>query len=290
MANRQHVRIPAELQGGRAIAIAAVILVSLLAWMVVAPSNGGWEVRGIVTEEGTHKPITGAQVLVTWSGNYIRSLHGSWGCFEVLGATTDLKGFSVPAWRKDLPGVDINEYEINVYARGYGSVTGEISSHHSGGVFAHLLGALGHTNAIKLPPATMEVRGRLSELAHMRIAVRCSEAGASRRNAVDFYRSMNEELSILAATPEGRSIAAEQAPEIARSERVGGPMLSPVLVIGLRSLIESLQSPHDGELYEPAAKPVRRSGRGATLPVLGWCLVNLAQAIKSTHGLRQSAG
>ncbi|MBS0319935.1 MAG: hypothetical protein JSR18_05290 [Proteobacteria bacterium] len=228
----------------------SAVVILVITTMAACSMEEGRAIQGVVTELGTHKPVQSAQVIVNWEGYSTTAVHStSGGCFELLAATTDAEGrFSVPFWQKEVPGFRINTYAVYVYARGYGYARGQVSGHGAGGQSAQ---NLEHVNAIEMPPAAATVRERLLELSYLRSAVRCPEAGASRSNAINFYRSMNEELLELAQTPEGRAISAAEAAEIDRRKRLGLPMI-PILVVDLAPLIRSLQSAMDGDIYEAA--------------------------------------
>lgn len=254
MAHRQHVAA-----GSRRALARIAVLVTLLAATPSASvaAVGGPGVRGVVTESQSGQPVAGAQVLVLWLGTLPMSMHSSsGGCYQVLHAVTDVSGrFAVPPWRKDLPGVSVDDYRIHIYARGYGDANGDLAGADVRGRSRPAAAPANDGNRIELPRFAGSVRDRLEQLARLRVASRCVEAGASRRNAVDFYRSMNDELLELAATQEGQEIAAGEKPEIDFAQRQGLPLLTPRLVVDLAPFIAALQSAHDGELYEPARPP-----------------------------------
>jgi hypothetical protein len=96
------------------------------------------------------------------------------------------------------------------------------------------------------------VRERLELLAQHPFRAGCAEAGASRRNAIAYYRAMNSELKGLLATSEGQSLRAEEevrADEL-RRKRLSLPPDPPFVARDLDAAIASLETAHDGELYE----------------------------------------
>jgi hypothetical protein len=257
MADRQHVAPGGARTTRRDLRVVLLVFLAFVAAPlsanVAAAVVGGPAVDGIVAETGSGAPVVGAQLLVLWSGLIPRAIHSSsGGCYQVLNAVTDGAGrFSVPSWRKELRGVTVDDYAIYLYARGYGSPSGQLSGRNVGGLLSHAGGVASGGNRIVVPKFIGGVRERLELLAFLRNDVRCAEAGASRRNAIDFYRSMNAELAELAATPEGRAIADEEKVEVDRRKRLGLYRAMPLLIVDLTPTIAALQSAHDGELEEP---------------------------------------
>ena len=257
MAYRQHVTAGRWIALGRRpraiTTLAVVVAATCFAFAAIGATIGGASVHGTIVDGVSGSPVSGAKVLVLWSGLLPKAIHStSGGCYEVLNAVTDAAGqFSVPAWHKSLADVEIDDYAIRVYARGYGWAEGEIGGRYVGRIFNHPGRVASGGNRVAVPPSSGGVRARLEFLAGLRANVRCAEGGASRRNATEFYRSMNAELTELAATPEGRAIAAEEQVEVERRRRSGIYRPMPLLVVDLAPTIAALQSAHDGELYEP---------------------------------------
>jgi hypothetical protein len=157
----------------------------------------------------------------------------------------------VPAWNKFVPNHVLFDYRIAVYQLGYSAVEGQ----YTGGLAGRSGIAATDGNKLVLPSFGGTVEQRLRNLQQIRGPVRCSEAGASRRNLIDFYRAMNDEIKKLLETPDGRSLQdAERVQRSKRNPALGTP-IDPPLSRTLDSMIESLQEARDGELYEPVRRP-----------------------------------
>jgi hypothetical protein len=215
-------------------------------------------ISATVTDMITGKPVAGAQVLVIWDGSLSFSTHGGGECYHVISAVTDDAGhFSVEPWRKSVPRMaSIDYYRISVYRPQYDDAEGQT---HGGigrlGLFGDA-GVFSDGIRLKLPPFNGTVKDRLIKLRDIRRSTRCPEAGASRRNATDFFRAMNQEVLALLATPEGRAIAEAEKAELAQFKTESDRLMNyRPLALDLSVMIESLQQAHDDELYERVAAP-----------------------------------
>jgi len=77
-----------------------LVALTLLALPLTACSLSGDAIDGQVLEEGTNKPVAGAVVVVTWTGNDSSGLvHGQSVCYHVETATSDAMGkFHIGRW------------------------------------------------------------------------------------------------------------------------------------------------------------------------------------------------
>jgi hypothetical protein len=213
----------------------------------------GPAIAGIVTDKATGEPVAGAQVVVSWDGTHVAGGFSEGGCYYVQIAITDRNGrFSVPAWSKFVLNTVLFDYKIGVYSPGYDVVEGE----DSGGLVARDGRPPGSPNKLTLPILSGTVKQRLDRLSRMRKYVGCAEAGASRRNFLDFYKAMNIEIKQLLATPEGQALQQQEHAELVRRGKLGMDTVGfPTLAVDLDSGISSILQSHDNELYEPVRRP-----------------------------------
>jgi Carboxypeptidase regulatory-like domain len=241
--------------GRRAFARFARTTVALvLAFQIpISSALSGPALSGVVTDKATGKPVPNAHVVVSWSGtNILGAFSSGGGCHYVQSTVTDDNGrFSVPAWSKFVPNTILFDYIIGVYHPGYGLVDGE----YVGGIGGHSGHAMPGGNKLVLPPFSGTVKQHLEVLARIRTYVRCPEAGADRRNFIDFYQAMNKEIKELLETPEGRALQNQEQEALRNRNPALGPPIDSPLSATLDRAIDSINGARDGELYEPVRQP-----------------------------------
>ena len=138
--------------------------------------------EGKVLEDGSHKPIANAMVIVRWIGDIGGIGHGSSVCFHVETATTDDQGrFRTPAWKKPSPYGDIAHRHFARYAYAPGHAFVRVDK-----------------EVIYLQPFT---GGREEKLAYLsRMAVSCSDKKEIEINLLPLYKALYEEARNLTVT------------------------------------------------------------------------------------------
>ena len=158
-------------------------------------------VEGAVLEEGIHKPIPGAIVVIRWVGTAFSFAHTQSVCIHVESAITDDKGhFHIPAWRASVEPAGVHDLKplVTVHKPGY-------EEYRAPGYV--------RTEAFKqniryLKPFTGGREERLKYLERVEQSIRtCRSPEAEEKNLLPLYRAFYEEAKTLAKTKEDQKIA-----------------------------------------------------------------------------------
>lgn len=163
--------------------------VVLLVLPLSACAYSGGPAEGTVLEEGTHKPIPGAIVVVRWEGIAFSFAHTQSVCIHVESALTDDKGhFRIPAWRASVEPAGVHNLQplVTVYKSNYRQ-----SEHEEKNVQYLQLFTGGSGEQLRKTAAA---------------AVTCGSAGASKKNLLPLYRTIYEDARPLAVTKEDKYI------------------------------------------------------------------------------------
>jgi hypothetical protein len=233
----------------RATCAALAAMVAMAGCSSAAALSGPAVFGRVVEPDGT--PVGAAQVVVLWQGTLRTAFHGSGAmCLLALATVTDDAGrFSVPGWQRAFDNAALYDYDIRVYKRGYRRAEGETSGADTG---RGLAAVPPDGVTVRLRRFSGSVTERLDALARPAARAGCAEGGASRANALPYYRAMNEELKALLATPEGQAL--QRAEQQDRDDREKRNLAPPDKTIAqdLDRVIRALEQARDGELYRPA--------------------------------------
>ncbi len=169
----------------------------------------GGPVVGQVLEEGAHKPVPGAIVVVRWQGVLPGFAHSRMVCYHVASTITDDAGrYRIPAWSKEAEKdwqrrIIDKEFVVVAYKAGYGLPTKPSQK-----------------DEIKyLAPFEGGTKERFDYFARITSSTTCVSAGESRKNRYYLMRAVHEEAKAIAQSADEKR-RAERYREFAEDELV----------------------------------------------------------------------
>lgn len=168
-----------------------VIFAILVSLPLAACALSGDAVKGRVLEEGTHKPIPGAIVVVRWQGRVSSFVDSQGVCYHVETATTDEQGnYQTKAWsQKQDYSVKFDHLSVDAYKPGYG-----------------LPGRPSQVSEIARLAPFKGTRGERLEYLKNMIGNECGAREDYAQKLIPLYRSLYEEARSISVTKEDKKV------------------------------------------------------------------------------------
>lgn len=173
-----------------------LLLIVTLCLPLQARALSGDAIEGKVLEEGTHKPIPEAIIVVRWSGHLASFAHGKTVCYHALSALTDENGvYHIPAWKKKITEV----WQKNVRPETV------IITVHKPGYEEYRPPGYVRTEAFKqniryLKPFTGGREERLAHLKRVDESTRCNVESEQQKIRYPLIKALYEEAKAIAVT------------------------------------------------------------------------------------------
>ena len=162
------------------------LALSVLSLPACALSGGA--IEGQVLEEGTHKPVAEALVVVKWVGSVSKFVDSQSVCVHVESAVTDNEGrYRTPSWSApSTVGPEILVSRLIPVFTAYKPATRQVEKETDFPLY--------------LKPFTGGRGERIKYLSRLSGVARCGESGDSKKNLLPLYRALLDEAKSIANT------------------------------------------------------------------------------------------